>query len=66
MKAWDIIAYAYDAALHCPECTLKHFYPVTELDGLEDSEGNIISPVFASSEDWQGECCDNCFCVLGE
>lgn len=38
MKAWDIIAYAYDGAIYCPECTPK--------DDTEEEQ----SPVFAESE----------------
>lgn len=72
MKAWDIMAYAYDAALHCPECTLKHFstdlHPITEsdLDGLLDSEDNEVTPVFVSNADEfsSTDCCDDCGLVF--
>lgn len=65
MKAWEIVAYAYDASLHCRECALKHFGK--NPDGLLDSEGNEVHPIFASDEldpfgnlMYQSESCVDC------
>lgn len=50
MKAWEIVGYAYDAALHCPDCT----------GGLKvDSEGNEVAPIFACDVQ-EGDYCDDC------
>jgi len=35
-------------------------------DGAEDAEGNEPHPVFATSEDWQGEHRDDCGEELGD
>lgn len=74
MNATTIVGYAYDASLHCVECTrtradvglLKREPPLSlkvdehgiALD-LIDSSGNAISPVFYG-EDSHGEFCDDC------
>jgi len=74
----EVIAYAYNAALHCNKCTkkwvFKHYeHPRIAWKDLEsgeglikDDEGNFLTPIFNISEDWQGECCDDCFELLGE
>ena len=70
-----IKAYAYEAALHCIECTLKRhretpfatltgWYGKWDENGLPcestDSEGNPVTPVF-SLDELDGQCCDDCF-----
>ena len=65
MKAWTVVAYAYEAALHCPECASKRFGENPPPYAHGDREGNLITPMFASSEDWQGESCDDCRAELG-
>lgn len=62
MKSWEIMAFAYDAALHCPDCAAK---TDMDLEGAVDSEGNVVTPVFADSEDYDGQCCNDCLCELG-
>lgn len=64
MKAWDEIAYTYDADTHCPDCA-----EADEMTGedAKDSEGNTVGVVFADSmsnysED--GLFCGDCGCVL--
>jgi hypothetical protein len=37
MKAWDVVGYTYDAAIHCIECAQKRFANPAE---AIDSEGN--------------------------
>lgn len=70
-----IIAYAYEAALHCPGCTHKRHQrspfrvrapspgPGDE-HGIPwlaiDREGNRVHPVFDTSSDADGEYCDDC------
>jgi hypothetical protein len=62
MKSYSIIAYSWDAALHCPNCTYKYFSVncPEHLETLEDSEGNPINPVFASDDLTELDCCDDC------
>ena len=55
----DVIAWGYDADYHCPGCAVARFgesddspgglYPWIP-DTAEDSEGNIVAPIFAGSE----------------
>ena len=56
MKAWEVIAYAYEAAMHCPACAEKRWRTLHAMSprDLRDYE---ISPIFASSEDYLGEHC---------
>ena len=45
-KGYEIIGYAYEAAIHCPACTARRF-PRLLHDAhawIEDSEGNPITP----------------------
>lgn len=61
MKAWEIVAWTYDAALHCPSCASK---AGMDRCGATDSEGNEPRPVFASDELEGSRSCDDCFAVL--
>ena len=66
-----IIAYTYDAAMHCPACTLRNFhtgrlalaYPCANDEhgvpyDLLDREGNPVRPVFTTDEHDFTHCCD--------
>lgn len=70
-----IVAYAYEAALHCPDCTwnkasvgLLRRQPPLQLGAdehgitfdLVDREGNPVHPVYDIGEGLSGECCDDC------
>lgn len=68
-----IIAYTYDAAMHCPKCTLRQFtigrlalaYPCANDEhgvpyDLLDREGNEVRPVFSTDEIGLFEACDDC------
>lgn len=70
-----IVAYTYDAAMHCPCCTgeraavglLTRRPPLqmgTDEHGIAfdliDREGNPVRPVFSTDEGWQGDACDEC------
>ena len=60
-----IVAYTYDADIHCIACTVKQFayfhtgeirIAVGDWNGIyfnqEDSEGNLVHPLF-STDEWQ-------------
>ena len=53
MNATDIIGYAYEAEVHCVSCTFAAFDVTydSQLDLVEDSEGNAIHPIFANMSD---------------
>jgi len=55
MHAWDVVAWACDGALRCPECS----------DGSEPDNGYGPNPVFASDEGPHGSC-DSCGADLDE
>lgn len=74
-----IIAYTYDAAMHCPDCTehranvgLLHRRPPLSLDtdehgialDLVDSDGNPVRPVFSTDELDGHDYCDDCLARL--
>ena len=69
----QITAYTYDAAMHCPECTLRQFtigrlalaHPCPNDEhgvpyALLDREGNEVRPVFITDEIDPCETCDDC------
>lgn len=69
MKAWTIIAWTFDADIHCCACTRKRFGPDVETadPAPEDSEANEIHPIFASDEtDPSGEYCGDCGVEVAE
>ena len=55
------IAYAYDAAVHCPECAKRHNM---DRDGAKDREGNPVGAIFQWDEIEEGECCDDCLLLI--
>ena len=71
MAGYDIIAYVYDAGIHCVPCTVRHFgigidKSKGELDengvpyDTEDREGNAIGAVFQSDSRPEDITCDQC------
>ena len=58
-KAWAVVAYTYEADIHCPACTVARFGPEPR-DGytVTDSEGNTPKPIFASDQDETLTCGD--------
>jgi hypothetical protein len=63
MKAWTIVAWTYEADIHCPRCARERFGDdIDEAEPApEDSEGNEVRPVFASDElSEEGEYCGTC------
>lgn len=75
MKAWEIIAWTYDADIHCLACARERFGAALD-NGSDsdhpgpvplDSESNEIHPVFASDEtDPAGEYCGDCGAEISE
>lgn len=69
MNATTVVAYAYDAALHCLDCTRRGFpsgetsYRLDPYDIDTDSEGNPLGPVFLGDLE-DDDCCDDCFVNL--
>ena len=51
-KTYEVTGYAYDADLHCLECTSKRFNGDAQAVDYTaiDSEGNEIHPVFLSDD----------------
>lgn len=69
-----IVAYTYEAAMHCPCCAFKRFHTAivknsdehgVDLDAV-DREGNLVHPVHSTDEGWTGEACDTCRAPLGQ
>ena len=70
-----IIAYTYEAAMHCPACARRRFARDTlmavaacDRHGVPlhalDREGNPVHQVFSTDETREGEACDTCHEVL--
>lgn len=56
-------SYAYDAALHCLDCTRERFAGITDgnADEYRDSEGNAPTPVYSWSDEADTpQHCDEC------
>jgi len=70
MHAYDVLAYAYDAAEHCPSCARARFGTNERgfvPEDATDSEGNHVHPLFAYDEwydtyylEFQTLTCDTC------
>jgi hypothetical protein len=63
-----IIAYTYDAAMHCPDCAEARFgHEGGKLDDLgvpldaQDREGNSVRPVFNTDETEPYRYCRTCY-----
>lgn len=75
----EVTGYAYEADMHCVECTKKRFILAREskngnwleFNGQLDSEGNTPSPAFLGDETDSEQYCGDCFepidtTVIGE
>ena len=60
-KLYEVIGYAYEAALHCPVCAAKRF---ANPDKAIDREGNAVTPVFLGDEFDYKPTCDDCLELL--
>jgi len=56
-KSFEVVGYAYDASIHCLDCTRARFGD--QIDGAVDSEGNPVTPVFLDSVT-DDDCCNDC------
>lgn len=58
MKAWEIVGYAdtENGAVYCLDCARSH--PPDQL--------SAYTPIFASSEDWELNTCDDCLALLND
>ena len=76
-----IIGYAFNADIHCPDCTrdafergqlvhgidAKHYVDEHGLPGrLQEDNGNAVHPVFDIDENASSEYCGDCFAKLLE
>lgn len=68
-----IIGYAYEAALHCPDCAAAYYADKCDINAaygsehdthgipLQDDKGNPVNPVFSTDEPGDsGDYCDDC------
>lgn len=63
-KSFEVVGYAYEAAIHCVECAEKRFGAAALADGTAvDSEGNAVTAVFLDGIG-DDESCDDCFCTI--
>lgn len=64
-KKVEILAYIYEADVHCPDCT-KGRFPTVTIEECTDREGNIVNPVFSSDSDFliDHAFCGDCQCQL--
>ena len=63
-KSYEVIGYAYEADLHCLDCTSARFKAnANRLNFIAiDSEGNTVSPIFLGED--HGEHCGDCLARL--
>lgn len=69
-KSYSVLGYTYEAAIHCPECTVDRFGEAVTQHGIDDSpvtdnEGNIVHPLFADQAE-PDEYCSDCHTPLWE
>lgn len=57
-KTYEVIGYAYEADIHCPDCARKRF---PNPNKATDNEGNEVHPVFLGDEFDTPPCCGDCF-----
>ena len=56
-----VIGYAYEAALHCPDCAMKRFPLINTGFPYHDRECNEVHPLFIWDESSDsGDYCDEC------
>ena len=71
VNASDVVAYTYEASVHCAECTRRRFGDAAvKLDGIAlDREGNLVTPMSAGDAAYycgslqsEGVACDAVYC----
>jgi uncharacterized Zn finger protein (UPF0148 family) len=61
VKAWEVIAVAHDGEIVCPDCyTDAERRVANDASDENDDENEEITPVFASNEIEEDECCGRC------
>ncbi len=55
-----IVAWAYEASLHCPDCAYARFGNDLHKKETRDSNGNPLHPIFSHENDHRGQVCDVC------
>lgn len=63
-----IIAFTYEADLHCVECAVERFgkQVLHSSEGLADSEGNEPHPLFSTDEHDENVRCGTCGDLIGD
>jgi hypothetical protein len=56
----NVIAYAYEAEIHCPDCARERFGDALDEPNTQDDEGNPIGAVFSTDEHPKGLSCGDC------
>jgi hypothetical protein len=66
-KTYEVVGYAYEAGLHCLDCSRARFGNAIDDDSNPptDNEGNPVSPVFLDNVT-SADCCDECLCQLAD
>ena len=59
MGRGTIIAWTYEAAMHCCECAESRFPGINDGAYYEDNEGNEVRPAFSYDEIEEGAGCDD-------
>lgn len=65
----QVLGYAYEADLHCIQCTISRFRGSPEFKEYEDSEGNPVHPILSGQDtsDLDDDMyCGDCFDVIYE
>ena len=60
-KTYEVIGYAYEADMHCPDCARKRF---KNPDKATDNEGNEVRPIFLGDEHDSPPYCGDCHELL--
>ncbi len=62
-----IYGYAYEAGIHCPDCTHERFADIPDfavrvvsVAGVDDREGNRVTPIYSWDTDCQDDYCEDC------
>ena len=54
----SIIAYTFEADIHCPACSINRFPTLATTGEAMDKEGNPVRPVFSTDEIEVSHCSD--------
>lgn len=65
MMSFDVVGWAYEADVHCPNCAVERFGSKALDAGVDDNEGNEVTPIFAGDCE-EDESCGDCHNVIWE